>query len=64
MPKKIYPWATWMNGELHTLKRGTDFEKDPNEFGKTARKYARRYGKRAVVRTIGDQVFLQFFETE
>ncbi|MFF1295111.1 MULTISPECIES: hypothetical protein [unclassified Streptomyces] len=64
MPKQIYPWSTWMNGELYILQYGTDFQKDPNEFGKSARKYARRYGKKAAVRIIGDKVCLQFFEVE
>lgn len=64
MPKQIYKWTTWTNGELHILQQGIDFKKDPNEFGKSARKYARRYGKKAVVRIIADKVCLQFFEVE
>ncbi|MBE4797396.1 MULTISPECIES: hypothetical protein [Streptomyces] len=53
-----------MNGELHILQHGKNFNKDPQDFAKSARKYARRYGKKAAVRSIGDKIFLQFFEVE
>ncbi|MEU5343208.1 hypothetical protein AB0H18_20615 [Streptomyces sp. NPDC020766] len=64
MPKQIYKWAAWMDGELHTLQRGTDFKKEPDAFAKSARTYARRFGQKAVTRIIGDTVFLQFLKIE
>lgn len=64
MPAQMYPWEKWMNGELHILQHGKNFNKDPQDFAKSARKYARRYGKKAAVRSIGDKIFLQFFEVE
>jgi hypothetical protein len=44
-----YDWDTWLNGEVHTLHQGMDFEKDPRTMAKIIRIVARRRGMKATV---------------
>lgn len=64
MPNRIYSWREWLDGEVHILERGIHFEKSPDAFAKTVRKYAGRIGMQATTHKDGDTVQVQFFDAD
>ncbi|MEU0134743.1 hypothetical protein ABZ172_11995 [Streptomyces sp. NPDC006296] len=64
MPKHLYSWREWMDGEVHILKRGEHFEKDPEAFAKSVRRYASRHGMAATAIRGTDTVTVQFFDAD
>lgn len=51
-----YPWDEWLDGEIHFLQRGRDFECNHNVFIDQARNAAKARGKRVRTRTRGDSL--------
>lgn len=61
MPKRLYNWDAWLDGEVHTLQQGKDFEKDPAKFAKVIRIVARRRGMKATVHGCDGKVRFQAY---
>ncbi|GAA0670429.1 hypothetical protein GCM10009535_57780 [Streptomyces thermocarboxydovorans] len=64
MPARIRPWEEWMDGEVHTIHRGMDFQKEPVEMAKSIRFHARYHDMKAKARVEGDSVIFQFLHEE
>lgn len=59
-----YPWASWTDGRVWEIKRGTDFDCDPGTMRTMIyqRSYVARNGMKARVRKIdADTLVFQFF---
>ena len=54
-----YPWEWWLDGEVHVLRRGEDFQVSAASFQSYAHNVAGRYGTSVAVRRLGDVVLLQ-----
>ena len=60
---KVYPWATWMDGEWHELTQGNEFRVTPETFRIIACGYARSHGMKAETRLLkkgGKKIAIRF----
>jgi hypothetical protein len=49
-----YPWDRWLNGHAWRIRRGEDFDVEPQSMSSLIRKHADRQGKRATVHVFDD----------
>jgi hypothetical protein len=59
-----YPWALWVNGEVHKAKKGRHFTIEVEAFRKSLSSHASSHGLRVTTRVSGDVVTFQFFAKE
>lgn len=62
--KSKYPWDLWLDGQIHQLTKGEDFDREPYRFARNFYTCANRYGYSARVVVRGDQVFVQATRAE
>lgn len=51
-----YPWARWMDGRIHTVRHGKQFDSKPKSFARIVQRRAERDGRTVVVRIEGKSV--------
>lgn len=56
----IYPWSEWMDGRAWRIRRGEDFDAEPDSMAQTIRVHGRRNGMPASATVDGDCVEFQF----
>lgn len=60
----LYPWEHWMDGEIHKLFKGSDFNGDPKSFRVGAHRTAKNYGLKVHTEIVddGEAILLEFYE--
>lgn len=58
--RQKYPWGCWLDGEVHILKHGTDFQVSVEQFQHYVYTQGRlRHGASMATRRLGDVVLIQ-----
>lgn len=62
----IYPWEKWMDGEIHKLFQGSDFNGQVKSFRVGAHRTAKAYGLKVRTQIVddGDAILLEFYNPE
>jgi hypothetical protein len=54
-----YPWGLWLDGRVHRLTEGEDFDQPIINFASNVHAYARRHGAAVTTRVRGEHLYVQ-----
>lgn len=60
----VYPWEDWMDGEIHKLYKGEDFNGEAKSFRVSAHRTAKSYGLKVHTEIVddGEAILIEFYE--
>jgi hypothetical protein len=62
----LYPWGSWMDGEIHKLFKNVDFNGQPTSFRVGAHRTAKNYGLKVHTEIVddGNAILIEFYEPD
>lgn len=62
----LYDWQAWMDGKIHKLFKGVDFNGQPKSFRVGAHRTAKNYGLKVHTEIVddGEAILIEFYEPD
>lgn len=66
LPRALYPWSEWMDGNAWEIERGKDFpaEMPLNNFVNAMHTKAKKKGMKVKTKKVGEKIQFQFYTPE